>query len=52
MPSIIGGHHVAVTVSDADRSAEWYCGLLNSQVVREGDNEEVKFRALAHLESG
>ena len=52
MPSITGGHHVALTVSDADRSAEWYCGLLNMQVALTGDSEDVKFRVLADPESG
>jgi glyoxylase I family protein len=52
VPSITGGHHVALTVSDADRSAEWYCGLLNMQVALAGDSEEVKSRVLAHSESG
>jgi glyoxylase I family protein len=52
MPSITGGHHIALTVSDADRSAEWYCSLLNMQVAFKGDSEDVKFRVLAHPESG
>ena len=52
MPSITGGHHIALTVSDADRSAEWYCSLLNMQVALKGDGEDVKFRVLADPESG
>jgi len=52
MPSITGGHHVALTVSDADRSAEWYGTLLNMQVALKGDGEDVKFRVLADPESG
>jgi len=52
MPSITGAHHAALTVSDADRSAEWYCGLLDMQVVMTGDDESVKFRVLAHPGSG
>jgi glyoxylase I family protein len=52
MPSITGGHHVALTVSDADRSAEWYCALLNMQVALTGDSEDVKFRVLADPGSG
>jgi Glyoxalase/Bleomycin resistance protein/Dioxygenase superfamily len=35
MPSITGGYHIALTVSDADRSAEWYCSLLNMQWQKE-----------------
>ena len=52
MPSITGGHHIALTVSDADRSAEWYCSLLNMQVALKHDGEDVKFRVLADPESG
>lgn len=52
MPSITGGHHVALTVSDADRSAEWYCSLLNMEVALTGDSEDVKFRVLADPRSG
>src|SRR5438874_12205089 len=35
-----------------DRSAEWYCSLLNMQVALKGDSEDVKFRVLAHPDSG
>ena len=52
VPSIAGAHHVALTVSDADRSAKWYGDLLGMQVVLTGDDDTVKFRVLAHPESG
>ena len=52
MPSITGCHHVALTVSDADRSAEWYSSLLNMPVVMSRDGDDVRLRVLAHLESG
>lgn len=52
MASIAGAHHVALTVSDADRSAEWYSDLLGMQVVLTGDDDTVRFRVLAHPESG
>lgn len=52
MPSITGGHHVALTVSDVERSAEWYRGLLGMQVVLSHDGEDVKFRVLADPRSG
>jgi glyoxylase I family protein len=48
MPSITGAHHMALTVSDADRSAEWYSDLLGMVVVLKGDDETVNFRVLAH----
>lgn len=37
MPSITGCHHVALTVTDADRSAEWYSSLLNMQIALSHD---------------
>lgn len=52
MPSITGGHHIALTVTDADRSAEWYSALLGMSVVLAGDDETVKFRVLADPASG
>ena len=52
MPSITGAHHIALTVSDADRSAEWYADLLGMSVVLSNDAEDVRFRVLADQESG
>jgi glyoxylase I family protein len=52
MPTITGGHHIALTVRNADRSAQWYGDLLGMQVVLKGDDEAVRFRVLAHPDSG
>jgi glyoxylase I family protein len=52
MPTITGGHHIALTVRDAEKSAAWYGELLGMQVVLEGDEPTVKFRVLAHPDSG
>jgi len=52
MPAITGGHHIALTVRDADRSAQWYGDLLGMRVVLKGDDEAVRFRVLAHPDSG
>ena len=52
MHSITGGHHIALTVSDAERSAEWYCGLFGMQTVLAGDDESVSYRVLVHPDSG
>ena len=52
MPGITGGHHIALTVSDADHSAAWYGDLLGMQTVLSGDDESVKFRVLADPASG
>ena len=49
---ITGGHHVGFTVRDADASAQWYAELLGMQEVLRGDDEKVRFRVLAHPESG
>jgi glyoxylase I family protein len=52
MPTIAGVHHTALTVSDADASASWYSDLLGMMVVLSGDDDSVRFRVLAHPESG
>ena len=52
MPTIAGGHHVAFTVRDADRSAKWYQDLLGMQVVLQADEDAVRFRVLACPRSG
>jgi glyoxylase I family protein len=52
MGTITGGHHIAFTVRDADASAAWYADLLGMQVVLQGDDEDVRFRVLAHPDSG
>jgi len=52
MPTIAGGHHVAFTVRDADRSAKWYQDVLGMQVVLQADEDAVRFRVLACPHSG
>jgi glyoxylase I family protein len=52
MPTITGGHHIALTVRNADRSTQWYADLLGMQLVLKGDDETVQFRVLAHPDSG
>jgi glyoxylase I family protein len=52
MPAITGGHHIALTVRNADTSAAWYCELLGMQVVLQGDDPTVRFRVLADPDSG
>ena len=52
MAEFSGGHHIALTVRDADASASWYTDLLGMQVVLQGDDDDVRFRVLAHPGSG
>jgi len=52
MPAITGAHHLAFTVRNADRSAQWYGDLLGMQVELKGDEDTVQFRVLAHPDSG
>jgi glyoxylase I family protein len=52
MPTIVGVHHIAFTVRDADRSAQWYEDVLGMKVVLQGDDEIVRYRVLAHPDSG
>jgi glyoxylase I family protein len=52
MPSIAGAHHMALTVSDVERSAAWYSELLGMQELMSGEDDTVKFRVLMHPECG
>ncbi len=52
MPTITGAHHLALTVTDVERSAAWYADLLGMVPVFEGADESVTFRVLAHPGSG
>lgn len=52
MPSITGGHHIAFTVSDADRSARFYEDLLGMQVVMQVDEDDLRVRVLMCPSSG
>ena len=52
MAAISGGHHIALTVSDVERSTQWYCDLLGLQVVAHGEDDTVSFNVLAHPVSG
>jgi glyoxylase I family protein len=45
-PTVSGVHHVAFTVSDAERSAAWYRALLGLSEVMRSDDEEVSVRVL------
>jgi glyoxylase I family protein len=47
MPALSGIHHLALTVSDADRSAAWYGDILRLTEVLRGDDEVVSYRVLA-----
>lgn len=48
MATVTGAHHVALTVTDVERSVQWYQQLLGMQVVAQGDDDTVHFRVLAH----
>lgn len=48
MATITGAHHIALTVTDVERSVQWYQELLGMQVVMQGDDDTVRFRVLAH----
>jgi glyoxylase I family protein len=50
--TITGAHHIAFTVTDADRSAAWYQDLLGMQQLFQVDDDEVRLRVLAHPDSG
>ncbi len=49
---ITGIHHLALTVTDVERSAMWYSELLGMVQVIGDDTDDVRYRVLAHPESG
>lgn len=53
MPTITGVSHIDLTVTDLDRSEEWYCELFGMKRVLEGRNDEHHFasRYLVHPDS-
>jgi glyoxylase I family protein len=52
MPTITGCHHLALTVTDVERSASWYSDLLGLERLLEGADDDVSFVVLAHPEAG
>jgi glyoxylase I family protein len=52
MATIAGGHHIALTVSDLDRSLTWYADVFGMQVALEGEDDTVRFKVLADPGSG
>jgi len=49
---LTGIHHLALTVTDVERSAVWYCELLGMLQVIGDDTDDVRYRVLAHPDSG
>lgn len=52
MPSITGVHHVALSVTDLDRSAAWYCDLLGLVELIRSEGDGVSYAVLGHEDSG
>jgi catechol 2,3-dioxygenase-like lactoylglutathione lyase family enzyme len=52
MPTITGAHHAALTVTDADRSAAFYCDLLGLTQILDGSDDTVTYRVMMHPECG
>lgn len=48
MPDINGVSHVALTVTDLERSKEWYFDLLGLQSLFEGEEDGIKFCVSMH----
>lgn len=52
MPSLTGVHHVSLTVTDLDRSAEWYSRVLGFTLAAEIDGDGYQRVRLRHPDSG
>jgi catechol 2,3-dioxygenase-like lactoylglutathione lyase family enzyme len=52
MPTITGLSHVDLTVTDLDKSADWYTKLLGLNLALEGASEEQGFKAKYLIEPG
>lgn len=52
MPAIAGIHHVALSVTDLERSVAWYSDLLGMVVAFEADGDDFKLKVLADPSSG
>ncbi len=48
MPELTGVSHVALTVSDLDRSKEWYFDLFGLQELFGGDDEDMRYVVTMH----
>jgi len=51
VPTISGVHHVSLTVTDVERSVDWYSRLLDMKPLFGGDDETVRWRVLHQPES-
>lgn len=49
---LTGIHHLALTVTDVERSVAWYSELLGMVTVIGEDTDDVRYRVLAHPDSG
>ena len=49
-PGLVGLHHIALTVSDVERSAEWYTRVLGFELLRALPHERFERLALRHHE--
>jgi glyoxylase I family protein len=49
---LTGIHHLALTVTNVERSAAWYSKLLGMVTVIGDDTDDVRYRVLAHPDSG
>lgn len=52
MPDIKGFHHVSLSVTDVDRSAQWYADVLGFEVVTSVDGEGFRRTRLRASASG
>jgi glyoxylase I family protein len=52
MPELAGVQHIALTVSDAARSADWYAGVLGLRIVARFEEGEDRYKIILANPSG
>jgi glyoxylase I family protein len=52
MPDITGFSHLTLTVTDVDRSTEWWTDLLGIQKLFDGENEGIRWTVNMHPGTG